>query len=442
VATNPISWYKGDSTVTPLAPYPTATPLPYPPPSPQPTPAPTPVPTPPPSPPPAVSFTLRTDTVIGSSGDLNYDYLNNILLTDTFRSIDNSASFGKDEIGFRSAVSIACSPSGVTLALIKNPVTRAGSTYDYYILRSVDGGYTTTFGTFVYSDNGSAPIDTLVWSGGNNWLIYSSTNTVGFFSHDNGQSWTQYVSPIGNGVTTCTAVDNSTGVFAAVGAGNAYASNNGGEGFVIIPLPVSRTWITISCSNGIWVVLSTDKIVISDGGVLTAYNTPIAVTSWAKYPQYSGGVWYIAAGPVDVVTPSDAGIYASIDRGQTWTKQNNIIPSTGSAAWVSQRITRNGNYVILAGGKQILISPVAATSPTPNAPTPLMAITQTFSATAAQTVFTLTSFTYTPGANQLQVFVNGVYQNPTNYTETSSSSITMLFTTLQSGDVVDICKVA
>ena len=90
--------------------------------------------------------------------------------------------------------------------------------------------------------------------------------------------------------------------------------------------------------------------------------------------------------------------------------------------------------------------PTPAPTPPPPAPTPppsnLMAITQTFTATAAQTLFTLTAYTYVVGGNQLMVFVNGVFQNPLNYTETSTSSVTLGFSTLRLGDTVDITKVA
>lgn len=45
-------------------------------------------------------------------------------------------------------------------------------------------------------------------------------------------------------------------------------------------------------------------------------------------------------------------------------------------------------------------------------------------ATSNQTVFTLGSLTYVQGINNIQVYVDGVYQNPSTYAETSTSSIT------------------
>lgn len=52
---------------------------------------------------------------------------------------------------------------------------------------------------------------------------------------------------------------------------------------------------------------------------------------------------------------------------------------------------------------------------------------QVFIATAGQTVFTLTKFTYTVGTNSLYVFVNGQLQLlTTDFTETSSSVFTLV----------------
>lgn len=62
---------------------------------------------------------------------------------------------------------------------------------------------------------------------------------------------------------------------------------------------------------------------------------------------------------------------------------------------------------------------------------------QIFSATQSQTVFTLTSITYTPGTNTLNVYVNGNKQVlATNYVETNSTTVTFL-SGLNVGDVVD-----
>jgi hypothetical protein len=45
-------------------------------------------------------------------------------------------------------------------------------------------------------------------------------------------------------------------------------------------------------------------------------------------------------------------------------------------------------------------------------------------ATSGQTVFNLSNITYTPGINNLSVYVDGVYQNPTTYSETNATRVT------------------
>ena len=53
-------------------------------------------------------------------------------------------------------------------------------------------------------------------------------------------------------------------------------------------------------------------------------------------------------------------------------------------------------------------------------------VPQQFTPTDGQTLFTLTSFTYTPNTNSLLVFINGTLQVPvSDYVETSSSSFTL-----------------
>jgi hypothetical protein len=65
-------------------------------------------------------------------------------------------------------------------------------------------------------------------------------------------------------------------------------------------------------------------------------------------------------------------------------------------------------------------------------------VPQQFTATAGQTVFTLTSFTYTPGTNSLLVFINGQRQILTrDFLETSSTSFTLV-EAVTAGDYVDV----
>ena len=68
---------------------------------------------------------------------------------------------------------------------------------------------------------------------------------------------------------------------------------------------------------------------------------------------------------------------------------------------------------------------------------PAFAYTQTLTATAGQTLFTL-SGSYDPGTNDLQVFVNGLLlQRTADYAETSSTSLTFV-SGLSAGDEVTV----
>lgn len=81
-------------------------------------------------------------------------------------------------------------------------------------------------------------------------------------------------------------------------------------------------------------------------------------------------------------------------------------------------------------------NPAGTVVPTSNADNTLKH--QVFTATAAQTVFTLTLFQYQPATESLLVEINGVAQNLTlDYTETSSSVVTMV-TPCELGDQVVI----
>ena len=52
-------------------------------------------------------------------------------------------------------------------------------------------------------------------------------------------------------------------------------------------------------------------------------------------------------------------------------------------------------------------------------------VTEEQTATASQTSFTLLTATYTPGADNLSIFINGLRQHPSTYTETSTSVVTL-----------------
>jgi len=63
-------------------------------------------------------------------------------------------------------------------------------------------------------------------------------------------------------------------------------------------------------------------------------------------------------------------------------------------------------------------------------------IKETQVATSGQTVFNLNTLVYKPGINNLSVYVDGVYQNPSTYTENTTSRITFS-TGLHVGAIVD-----
>jgi hypothetical protein len=92
---------------------------------------------------------------------------------------------------------------------------------------------------------------------------------------------------------------------------------------------------------------------------------------------------------------------------------DNILPS-GEVSGYVLTTTGAGSYQWAAAG-----------SPSGTVGTKIDTTRQTFTATASQTVFTLTSITYTPGSGQLRVYIDGVRQFPSAYTETSSSVFTL-----------------
>jgi hypothetical protein len=58
---------------------------------------------------------------------------------------------------------------------------------------------------------------------------------------------------------------------------------------------------------------------------------------------------------------------------------------------------------------------------------------QLFTATAGQTLFTLAAGTYTPGKGQLDIFLNGIRQPRSSFTETSSTSFTLKASNISAG---------
>lgn len=66
---------------------------------------------------------------------------------------------------------------------------------------------------------------------------------------------------------------------------------------------------------------------------------------------------------------------------------------------------------------------------------------QDFTGTASQVTFVLTDFVYTPGAGNLQVYINGQLQrNIVDYTEVNSTTVT-LTEGVAVGDLVSLVSV-
>lgn len=53
-------------------------------------------------------------------------------------------------------------------------------------------------------------------------------------------------------------------------------------------------------------------------------------------------------------------------------------------------------------------------------------VQQVFTATAGQTSFSITNFTYTVGTGMLQIFINGQKQEATDFNETSPNTFSLV----------------
>jgi hypothetical protein len=130
----------------------------------------------------------------------------------------------------------------------------------------------------------------------------------------------------------------------------------------------------------------------------------------------TGGTWTagtigVAYGGTGGTTPTEA--------------LTNLLPSGASTGYVLTTGGSGSYYWASAGG-----GGGATVGQTINT------LRQSNTATQGQTVFTLTGgITYTPGTGQLGVYINGVRQFPTEYTETASNVFT-LTTGINAGDVV------
>jgi len=153
----------------------------------------------------------------------------------------------------------------------------------------------------------------------------------------------------------------------------------------------------------------------------TATTMQVSANAGNLFPNPTGGDYFYVSlislsGPIIEIVKCTArsGDIFTIERGQEGTTAQYW--NTGD----------NAQLRITAAGMNYIAGSTASTT-----------LEQSFTATQGQTVFTLTTFDYSPGTNNLAVFVNGSKQvSGTNYSETSVNVVT--FTTgLNDGDVVE-----
>ena len=147
----------------------------------------------------------------------------------------------------------------------------------------------------------------------------------------------------------------------------------------------------------------------------------VSANAGSLFPNPTGGDYFYVSlislsGPIIEIVKCTArsGDVFTIERGQE---------GTSALYW---NMGDNVQLRITAAGMNYIAGSTASTT-----------LEQSFTATQGQTVFTLTTFDYAPGTNNLAVFVNGSKQvSGTNYSETSVNVVT--FTTgLNAGDVVE-----
>lgn len=132
-------------------------------------------------------------------------------------------------------------------------------------------------------------------------------------------------------------------------------------------------------------------------------------------------------------------------KATTFSESDGLTPNANPIILNSRGEPGNGVYVG-PGAYKVVLAPDTDTDP-PTSPIwtrdnlfPLSSggflQQQTLTSIAGQTVFTFTTISYTPGINSLSIFINGLRQRLTvDYTESSTTSITMTYP-LQAGDEV------
>jgi len=136
----------------------------------------------------------------------------------------------------------------------------------------------------------------------------------------------------------------------------------------------------------------------------TTITNALALKAPLESPAFTGNV--SMANPLSVLYGGTGGTSAS--EGLT-----NLLPVGEVSGYVLTTSGRGGYYWAAAAGGGGSVGTAINTSRV------------TFTATSNQTIFTGVG-TYTPGAGQLRVYIDGVRQFPNAYTETSSTSFTLV----------------
>jgi hypothetical protein len=140
------------------------------------------------------------------------------------------------------------------------------------------------------------------------------------------------------------------------------------------------------------------------------------------YAQLSGATFTGALAAPNISLTSALAISSGGTGGtSTSSALNNLLPSGEVSGYVLKTAGEGSYYWSAETGGGSVVGTTISTSRT------------YFTATSGQTVYT--GITYTPGAGQLRIYINGVRQFDSAYTETNSSAVT-LSTGVTSGTVV------
>jgi hypothetical protein len=167
-------------------------------------------------------------------------------------------------------------------------------------------------------------------------------------------------------------------------------------------------------------------------GYVDAINSTLTANAGAQagtlatiqnnYAQLSGATFTGALAAPNISLTSALAISSGGTGGtSTSSALNNLLPSGEVSGYVLKTAGEGSYYWSAETGGGSVVGTTISTSRT------------YFTATSGQTVYT--GITYTPGAGQLRIYINGVRQFDSAYTETNSSAVT-LSTGVTSGTVV------